>query len=661
MKSGRKFLLTDLLYLKVFIAFGIGVVAADNIDNLWLLVSIPFIVFGLLMLSYHLLKTSRSKLGDSTVFSLILGCGIAFHSLALYDQTTSIEKLTPILDHEAYHLIRIEDKPIAKAKSLQIEASLLKSETDSLTLDVQEKILLYLPKESDLSPPYYGQIMQIQGRLSRPRPAHYPFEFDYAQWLSRKKIYTTIYSREYTVVGSDTSFVYQAMKLPLKLRDYFEKEIDRAIPEASSNAIAKSILIGIRTDIDRELYTAYADTGTIHILSISGLHFGILILFLEYLLSFFIKKETLRIGIKHSISFLYALMTGFSAPIMRSFIMFLFFDIAKWKQMRISSYNILFLSAWLILLYDTHQLFNVGYQFSYIALLGIMLIYQRTVWKIQFDSVVTNFMWKSLITLSAAWLFTVPLTIYYYHKFSLLGSLSNILVVPLTTLIMYTGFIFLLFSKLALLSQMLGSILSLLIAIQNHIITFFSHLPFSSISSNALDGFGLIVFFLFIALLLTLLYTKSRLSLRWMLFYFIIIVFYSSFLGYRLLKDEKWFLVSNYNHSAIVYKNKNTVHVFADTIDDNMKYYFLHSLTSYYNTDAPILHSKYEYFNTLPNKYSFQLESNPELLVLAKENKNKWTEYIDKRDSFVVMSNLGYAKSELITNLRAKNKYFYVY
>jgi competence protein ComEC len=466
---------------------------------------------------------------------------------------------------------------------------------------VQEKILLYLPKESKLSPPYYGQILQIQGRLSRPKSAHYPFEFDYAQWLARKKIYTTMYSRDYTAVGSEQGFVYHALKLPLKLRNYFEKEIDSAIPETSSNAIAKSILIGIRTDIDRELYTAYADTGTIHILSISGLHFGILILFLEYLLSFFIKKESLRMGVKHSISFLYALMTGFSAPIMRSFIMFLFFDIAKWKQMRISSYNILFLSAWLILLYDTHQLFNVGYQFSYIALLGIMLIYQRTVWKIQFDSVVTNFIWKSLITLFAAWLFTIPLTIYYYHTFSLLGSLSNILVVPLTTMIMYAGFLFLLLSKLAFLSKLLGTILSLLITIQNHIITFFSLLPFSSISSNALDGFGLIVFFLFIALLLTLLYTKSRLSLRWTLFYFIVILFYSSYLGYRLLKDEKWFLVSNYNHSAIVYKNKNAVHVFADSIDDNMKYYFLNSLTSYYNTDSPILHSKYEYFTTVPN------------------------------------------------------------
>jgi hypothetical protein len=123
MNSSRKFLLTDLLYLKVFIAFGMGVIAADKIENLWLLVSIPFIVFGLLMLSYHLLKTSRSKLGDSTVFSLILGSGIAFHSLALYDQTTSIEKLAPILDQEAYHLVRIEDKPIAKANSLQVEVS----------------------------------------------------------------------------------------------------------------------------------------------------------------------------------------------------------------------------------------------------------------------------------------------------------------------------------------------------------------------------------------------------------------------------------------------------------------------------------------------------------------------------------------------------------
>lgn len=661
MKSGRKFLLTNLLYLKVFIAFALGVVSTEFIYNYWILASLPFLLFGALTLSYQIINISRSKYLDSLVFCSIFTFGMVFHWWTLHDKSNSLELLSPILAAEAIHLVRIEDKPLQKANSLQLEATILKSKSESQSINLNEKILIYLPKDSKINPPYYGQILQVQGRLVEPSPAHYAFEFDYAKWLERKKIYATLYSKDFSSVSVDSNSLYQLSKIPFKLRDYFENEIDRVVKEKSSNAIAKSILIGIRSDIDRDLYTAYADTGTIHILSVSGLHFGILILFLEYLLSFFIKKESLRLVVKHSISFLYALITGFSAPIMRSFIMFLFFDFTKWKQMRISSFNILFLSAWLILLYDTHQLFNIGYQFSYCALLGIMLIYQRAIWKIQFNSFIPNFIWKSSITLVAAWLFTAPLTIYYYHKFSWFGSLSNILVVPMTTLIMYVGFIFLLFSKIDLISNLLGNILSLLIKIQNAIIEFFSQIPYASIDSNAIDLIGLILVFTLIGLTLTLLYAKTKLSLKAVLACLAVFITYSSFHSSTLTKEEKWFLVSNYKHSAFVFKNRNEAHIFADTIDDNMQRYFLQSLASYYGIDSPAMHRSSEYIPNIANQYSYHLSAQPKFLILAKENKELWNDYIEKRDSFVLMSNIGYRKADLINTLKQKKKYFHVY
>ncbi|MBL7788919.1 MAG: ComEC family competence protein [Chitinophagales bacterium] len=661
MKSGRKFLLTNLLYLKVFIAFTFGIISSEFISNYWVLISLPFLFFVALNLLYFFIKVSRSKFSDSFVFCLIFSFGIFFHSWTWKEKTDSLEKLKPILEKEASHIIRLEDKPLLKANSLQLEATLLRSQSDTGQVILHEKILIYLPKDIQIKQPYYGQILQVEGRLVQPSHAHYVFEFDYAKWLERNGIYATLYSKDFSSISMDSSSFYQLSKIPFKLRDYFENEIDRVLSDKSSNAIAKSILIGIRSDVDRDLYTAYADTGTIHILSISGLHFGILILFLEYLLSFAIKKEGLRLIIKHSVSFLYALMTGFSAPIMRSFIMFLFFDFTKWKQLRVSSYNILFLSAWLILLFDTHQLFNIGYQFSYCALLGIMLIYHRAIWKIQFGSFILNFIWKSTVTLLAAWLFTAPLTIFYYHKFSWFGSLSNILVVPLTTLIMYVGFIFILFSKLDLLSNLLGDLLTLLIKIQNTIIAFFSQIPYASIHSNILDIIGLILLFALIGFGMSLIYSKTRFSLRLTLICTTIFTCYSSFHSFRLAIEENWFLVSNYKHSAIAYKNKNQLHIITDTIDDNMQRYFFNSLESFYNIDASKIHSSYDYIVQQRNKFSYHLAAQPQFLVLAKENKEHWDDYIEKRDSFVLVSNIGYRKSDLINTLKQKNKHYHVY
>lgn len=660
MKSGRKFLLTDLLYLKVFLAFTLGIICVEYIPARWMLYSLPFSLFVFFIGLYKLLGIQRSKVWDSFSFSTIFFAGILVHLSAQYLKDSSIQRLSPILDEEGYHLARIEEKPIEKLNSLQLEATLLASSLSSVPR-LREKILIYLPKEIKISEPYYGQMIRFKGRIVQPAKPHYSFEFDYKKWLERKGIYATMYSKDFQVLRYDSNLLYQLKKWPLKLRDYFEGEIDRIIPDIESNAIAKSILIGIRTDIDRELYNAYADTGTIHILSVSGLHFGILIFFIDYLLSFLMRREKYRFIVKHSFSFLYALITGFSAPIMRSFIMFLFLDIAKWNKVRASSFNILALSAWLILLIDSHQFFNIGFQFSYAALLGIMLIYQRAIWKMQFDNFVANFMWKSTITLFAAWLFTAPLTLFYYHKFSWLGSLSNLLVVPITTFIMYVGFLFLVCSKIHFISNILGYILSQLVIIQNKTVSFFSSLPYASIEANLLNLFGLIMVFMTIGFGIVFMYSKSRISLRIFLLSLFIGVISTSFYTYNLLREEQWFLVSNYKHSSIAYKTKDKIFVFSDSIDQNIETFFFANLSSYYNIPVENRYGGRDYLSGRKNQYSANLEASPDYLILCKENKDFWQEYIDKRDSFVLMSNVGYKKQELIDSLTRKKKRFYVY
>ena len=366
------------------------------------------------------------------------------------------------------------------------------------------------------------------------------------------------------------------------------------------------------------------------------------------------RREKYRLILKHSISFLYALITGFSAPIMRSFIMFLFLDIAKWNKVRTSPFNILALSAWLILLIDSHQLFNIGFQFSYAALLGIMLLYQRAIWKLQFETHLFNFIWKSMVTLFAAWLFTMPLTLLYYHKFSWLGSLSNIVVVPITTAIMYVGFIFLLCSKISLISNILGYILSQLIFFQNKIVSFFSSLPYASIETNLINPLGLALLFMTIVFSVVFLYSKSKMSLQILLLCLVSLLVSSSFYTCNILREEKWFLVSNSKHSSLAHKTKDKLVVFSDSVDQNTETFFLANLRSYYNIkEVRRVHSQ-DYFSHKINYYSASLDAHSDFLILCKENKYFWEEYIDKRDSFVLMANIGYKREALIEKLNQK-------
>lgn len=661
MKATKRFLLTDLLYLKLWVALALGIVFAEYINDFYLVLFSPFITFLCLQLIHWMLKIKRSKWQDNLVFSVVVLTGVALHYFAITQSKKAIQSFGAILQQSATHFVRIDNKPIQKPNSVQVEGRLLQTNIEGKRYSYNQKIILYFPSSERAKNYSYGTILQLEGKLSQPIQPHYDFEFNYKRWLERKKIYATLYAKEAIVVAKEENWLYLLRCLPYRARDYFENEIDKYVKEPAANDIAKSILIGIKTDIDRPLYQAYSDTGAIHILSISGLHFGILIIFLDWILKQFIRDEKKRFYIKHGISFCYALITGFNAPIFRSFLMFLFLDIAKISRIKTSSFNILFLSAFIILLFDTQQLFDLGYQFSYAALLGIMLLFNKILWKVEWENRFTTALWKASITLFAAWLFTAPLSLYYFHKLSLLGSLSNYIVVPLCTVIMNIGFIFLAFSKVPFVGDILGGALSLLVSLQNYLIIAFSKISYAQISGVYSNGYILIMAILSILFFNFFLRLKDRASLRLWLTTTLILIFFSSFFPYCIRKKDGEYLMANYKHTAILYATNRTLYVFADTFDDKMKEYFIANLQTqrcvqnirYYPLQASI--------SGIKQNYSANLNTPSSYFVLCRENKSLWKKALQRCDSFVLMPNLGYKKQELIAELDQNKKYHYAY
>jgi competence protein ComEC len=654
----RRFLLTDLLFLKVFFAFAIGILSVEYLQIQYAAV-VPILISFIAIIGYKLLKIARSKWTDVLFFSLIILSGIIFHFYQIYQGSQANNRINSFTGLDAYHWVRIDDKPLQKANSQSINATLLSSKfTVKESKNLNQKIIIYIPKDIVIDSDYYGKILQIKGKLSYPNEAKYPFEFDYKTWLKRKGIYATIYSREIVVAGKDSSFIQSLKSFPLRIRDYYEREIEKYIHDENASDIAKSLLIGVRTDIDKELYNSYADTGTIHILSVSGLHFGILILFLDFLLSFFIKNEKLKIAIKQPLLLIYALMTGFSPPVMRSFLMFLFFDLEKITKAKTSSYNILFLSAWLILLFDSNQIFDVGFQLSYIAILGIMLFYNRILWKLQFNNRITNWIWQSTATMLAAWIVTMPLTVYYFNKISFIGMFTNYIVLPIVVVVMYLGFGLMLFSKIQFLGNLFGNLLSYLISLQNKIILFYSELPLASIYPLYIDFTSLILLIFGLVFLFLFLRLNDKYSLRCTILFLSLFILNLSFRNHTTIMSNNWYLIPSYKQTAFAYSTSNKLYIFADSIEPKTNDYFIEKLKIYEQIDSTKLYSLHSYFQNLKMKYSTNLNSKSTYYILSKENKNEWSLAIENRDSFILGGNLGYKKDEIIQELKSKNKYF---
>lgn len=657
-----RFLLTDKLYLKVFSALAIGVYFSDTFTS-YLVLLCPLIVLLILQLSTVIFKINRPKLIENLFFTGLIYVGILFHFFNFIVPTSNSEKLLyNTIEKSNAFLVRVDTKPEKRENSYKLKCQILsiKTEKDSF-ITLNQKFILYLKKEIEVDSFHYGDYLSINSRINIVDSQQNPYEFNYKKWLNRNKIYATSYVTSVKKVGADSSFLMKMYYLPLYLRDYFELEIEKFIKEPQSLKIAKSILIGVRSDFDQELLDAYSNTGTIHILSVSGLHFGVLIGFLGWILNLiFPKKPKLNFFLKQSLSFLYALITGFSPPVFRSFLMFLFLDIQKVSNIKTSSFNLLFLSATVILLYDTTQLFDIGFILSYAALLGIMIFYNKFLWKIQFKYRLLNMVWEATCVMTAAWIFTTPFTVYYFHKMTLFGILSNYIVLPIAIISMYLGFGLMILSKWTFVANLIGNILSYFIFIQNQVIFYFEKIPFSVLDHLYINNFELIIVILFIAFVSIFLYIKDKYSLRISILILFFLISLKSYDFYKCQNHTRWIYFKTTPFTTIGYINKNKMSIFTDSIPPKTYSFTIEPyLTRNYINSVAIypLNSEIRLKNST---FSSNIKNSPVFLILCRENKNLWYNNINSRDSFILAENLGtYYEKKLQDTLSSLNKKIY--
>ncbi len=208
-------------------------------------------------------------------------------------------------------------------------------------------------------------------------------------------------------------------------------------------AVAAALLLGAKESLDSTLRNAYADTGAMHVLAVSGLHVGILMLILGFLLGF-LKQfgpngKRLQALLLLVMLWLFSFLTGASASVLRASTMLSFVLVGQVLGRQINVYNSLAASAFLLLCIDTNLLYQVGFQLSYLALLGIVYlqpkIYQR--WTIQ--PRLGDWLWQGVSVSLAAQLATAPLSLYYFHQFPLFFWLSGVVVTAAAGILLGLG------------------------------------------------------------------------------------------------------------------------------------------------------------------------------------------------------------------------------
>ncbi|MEO0627631.1 MAG: ComEC/Rec2 family competence protein, partial [Bacteroidota bacterium] len=248
-------------------------------------------------------------------------------------------------------------------------------------------------------------------------------------------------------------------------------------------AVAAALVLGKRDLISEELRSAYADTGAVHVLAVSGLHVGILASILLWLFRFLLPGQNhvlrwLRLLATITGIWAFALLTGFSPSVQRAALMFSVLLLGVERQRRSPLFNSLAVAALVILLYDPRQLFAIGFQLSFAAVAGIGL-FQQTIarwWKPQ--SKILQPVWSVMSVSLAAQIGTLPLVMYYFQQFPLYFLLSGSLVI----ITAYGGLIAGLFHGLLSwllpgLSGVSGALLNVDLSIQNAVVKLCRQLP----------------------------------------------------------------------------------------------------------------------------------------------------------------------------------------
>ena len=501
----------------------------------------------------------------------------------------SVEKMDGYL---ALVIGQDEAKPNSTANRLLLKKTIVGGEIKNK----KGEILVYHRSDTALLP---GDFIWVWGHPQTiPGPTN-PYEFDYQQFTIRQGVaHRHFIGERFEILGTVPDFPIEAFFINLRAKIMERFEV--LFQDTRAIQIANALLLGQKKSLDRELSEAYATAGAMHVLAVSGLHVGIVYGF------FFLWIKPYRLERRRRILYLsgiilliwgYALLTGMSPSVMRAATMFSLMALAQMKSRSPSIFNAIALSALILLLYDPNLIYAVGFQLSYIALLGILLIqpFLVKIWQPKYR--ILDYCWQISTVAVAAQLATFPLSAYYFHIFPSYFLISNLMAIPGAFLIMSIGVPFMLFSNISIIGPSLAFLTERVIKQFNNLVLGIQYLPGSRLSGIYLETQEVFLYFGFMGLILWLCHRPHKLLLWGIVFGFFLVGLFR--LVYQPLKQSK-------NILTVYHLDKGIA----------MDYRQYEALFVFDKADISAISYK-----VLPHRERFGVEKKYSLKAFEKENK----------------------------------------
>ncbi|MES2809296.1 MAG: ComEC/Rec2 family competence protein [Bacteroidota bacterium] len=563
----------------LLLPFLLGITLGLNFSaaNLLIWALIPLLLSGgcfvLLNLTYSKLSVYKVRwLGGLLIHITLFFAGwlsVILHTQLNKDNNFSKQTATKLL-------ARINNEPTIKNGVIRFTATVEQTESGN-KFAASTGTLVIAIKDSLAGRLEYGDKLLIPATFTTIDPPFNPAEFNYKQYLAYQNIYhqAFLFPGQYRIVSRNNG--NPVIAYSLKTRQHLVNKLKRNMLDTSAMAVASTLILGYKADLSQELLQAYSKTGTIHILSVSGGHVAIIYLILNICFSFlgrYQRGQILKAILIILLIWAYALLTGFSPAVCRAAVMISLIIIGTTYSRYINTLNILAASAIFMLLYNPLWIVDVGFQLSYLAVAGMVVLQPIIYSWITTSNKWGNKLWAACSVSIAAQVITFPLSALYFHQFPVYFLASNLFILIPAQLILFVGIPFLVLPDIPFISGWLVWILEQSILVMNKVLIIIEHAPFASIGKIWLTTGEFLLLSLSIIGLFYFLFDKKRWILTTSLVAILLVSLHTSFKRANEFGKDSITFLNLRKHRGIVFKQGDKAIILTELnpIDRNYQY-----------------------------------------------------------------------------------------
>jgi competence protein ComEC len=439
---------------------------------------------------------------------------------------------------------RICSDIIKKENSFSLVLDRISYENDMTTGKLKTRVQVYIQPGQNISDLEPGMIMNARGVLRAYEIPGKRREFDYPTYLAGKGILYTGYLDSLSWVSIPGNGHGSVKIIALNLRRHLLGVLKENRPPGliDEEAILASLLLGYRGELQADTRQHFTEAGAMHILAISGLHVGILY-FLPFLI---IRKIRGSLFLRISLSVLlllllwaYAMLAGMSPSVTRAVGMCSIYEMARISGRKLNPMQVMSLSAFIIVIIRPSVVFESGFQLSFLAVTGIILFYRRLNNLLTITRSLPRWCWRITSLSFSAQIGTAPMVLYNFGQYPNYSLISNLVMIPLATMILYNGILFLSFSWIPAISGSLSPSLYFLAKIMNFCTGFAARIPGASSGNISISAIQVIIIYTIIFIIYLYLEKRHRHFLLVLMFSLFLYFSASSFLKYNDIRKSR--------------------------------------------------------------------------------------------------------------------------